>query len=298
MKERWRDILRVPEQGKIRDDTILARATVAVIVTILCLSAMTFGAYAYFADHVNSGSSAIQSARFEATVTVVNSDPNGEQPTPENGEIFTVSLKAGAVYTVTLSYAESTAKTGYCILTAEGSESYHTQQLGADQAVVGGRTDSISFQLTVSEDTKVTIASSWGTSSLYEGFARGEAGRLYVTDGSAVAITVHGLPDSADENDETETSAKTDETSTETDAETESVTEDTTETTAKAEETAPPEKSPVTVHVVAKGETLKEIAKNYGTTVDRIVAYNGIEDPNLIRVGKKIKIPPTDWVMP
>ena len=45
------------------------------------------------------------------------------------------------------------------------------------------------------------------------------------------------------------------------------------------------------VYTVQKGDTLSGIAAKYGTTYQKIAAYNGIANPNLIRVGQKIKIP-------
>ena len=48
-------------------------------------------------------------------------------------------------------------------------------------------------------------------------------------------------------------------------------------------------------HVVAKGEILGRISQiHYGTTkgVDRILAANGVTDPNKIKVGQKLLIPP------
>lgn len=42
---------------------------------------------------------------------------------------------------------------------------------------------------------------------------------------------------------------------------------------------------------VAKGDTLTKIAKKYGTTVDTLVALNGIKNKNLIYVGQIIKLP-------
>lgn len=45
-----------------------------------------------------------------------------------------------------------------------------------------------------------------------------------------------------------------------------------------------------TVHVVATGESLAVVAARYGTTVDALVAANGISDPNLIRVGQQIQV--------
>ena len=47
----------------------------------------------------------------------------------------------------------------------------------------------------------------------------------------------------------------------------------------------------VTVYTVKKGDTLSAIAAKHGTTYQKIAAYNGIKNPNAIRVGQKIKIP-------
>ena len=47
----------------------------------------------------------------------------------------------------------------------------------------------------------------------------------------------------------------------------------------------------VTVYTVKKGDTLSAIAAKYGTTYQKIAAYNWIKNPNVIRVGQKIKIP-------
>lgn len=44
-------------------------------------------------------------------------------------------------------------------------------------------------------------------------------------------------------------------------------------------------------HVVKAGETLSHIARNYDTTVEALVASNGIRDKNLIHVGQVLQIP-------
>ena len=46
-----------------------------------------------------------------------------------------------------------------------------------------------------------------------------------------------------------------------------------------------------TVYTVVAGDTLSKIAAMYGTTYQALAAYNGISDPNLIRVGQQIRIP-------
>lgn len=45
------------------------------------------------------------------------------------------------------------------------------------------------------------------------------------------------------------------------------------------------------IYTVKKGNTLSEIAVNYNTTVEKIVSLNNINNPNLIYIGQKIKIP-------
>lgn len=67
--------------------------------------------------------------------------------------------------------------------------------------------------------------------------------------------------------------------------------------TATPEATATPLPSPKPTavrrqHVVQDGETLSEIAERYGTTVEEIVALNGIQDPNAIAAGTVLEIPP------
>ena len=47
----------------------------------------------------------------------------------------------------------------------------------------------------------------------------------------------------------------------------------------------------IVIYIVKKGDTLWNIAKRFGSTVDDIVRTNGIEDPDKIQVGQKIYIP-------
>lgn len=45
------------------------------------------------------------------------------------------------------------------------------------------------------------------------------------------------------------------------------------------------------IHVVKKNETLGGIAQRYGVSIHSLQAYNGITNPNLLFIGKKLKIP-------
>ncbi|CAN5740526.1 hypothetical protein BH24CHL6_BH24CHL6_10060 [soil metagenome] len=51
-----------------------------------------------------------------------------------------------------------------------------------------------------------------------------------------------------------------------------------------------PEATP-TVHIVAPGDTIREIARRYGVAAQEIVALNQLQDRNLIMVGERLLIP-------
>lgn len=53
----------------------------------------------------------------------------------------------------------------------------------------------------------------------------------------------------------------------------------------------PQVKSGDKVHTVKRGDTLSAIAKKYNTTWRKLATYNHIDNPDLLHVGQKIKIP-------
>ena len=55
----------------------------------------------------------------------------------------------------------------------------------------------------------------------------------------------------------------------------------------------PPQNSSTVAYTVKKGDTLSEIAKRYGTTVNEIASLNNISNPNIIYVGQYLVIPTT-----
>ena len=45
------------------------------------------------------------------------------------------------------------------------------------------------------------------------------------------------------------------------------------------------------IHIVKRGDTVKSIAKKYGSRVKWIVDANQLTDPKRIKIGEKIKVP-------
>lgn len=44
-------------------------------------------------------------------------------------------------------------------------------------------------------------------------------------------------------------------------------------------------------HVVKRGDTLSGISKKYGISIDELANFNEIKNPNLIRIGQRIRLP-------
>jgi LysM repeat protein len=63
--------------------------------------------------------------------------------------------------------------------------------------------------------------------------------------------------------------------------------------TVGVENPSPSDPTGTRSHVVAKGETLTQIAKQYGVTVDEIEKANNIQDAKKLQIGQTIKIPPS-----
>lgn len=53
---------------------------------------------------------------------------------------------------------------------------------------------------------------------------------------------------------------------------------------------APTPQPSVEYYTIVKGDTLTKIAKKFGTTVNQLVAWNGIKNKNLIYAGQKIRV--------
>lgn len=63
---------------------------------------------------------------------------------------------------------------------------------------------------------------------------------------------------------------------------------------AAGEEPAPAEER---VHTVQPGDTLFRIGQQYGFTIEELVAYNSLANPDRLEVGQQIRIPPDGYTV-
>jgi len=69
-------------------------------------------------------------------------------------------------------------------------------------------------------------------------------------------------------------------------------------TVAGVENPAPADNPNTKTHIVAKGETLTQISKQYGVSVEEIEQLNKIEDAKKLQAGQTIKIPASQAASP
>lgn len=196
MKKLYNEFFYVPKHGKVRENVMMTRLAVTVVTMLLCLFAMTLTAYAYFSYNVSSGFNVIKSSNFDVSIQITDNESKVAVNKIDN-TTHTVCLEAGKTYSVTIDESEnSTANTGFCIVTAEVYPLvYHTQQLGADESVQGGRTEKIEFKLKVDASTVVNFISHWGTSSYYDEYKeKGDNDSLYITNGEVILMNITDTP--------------------------------------------------------------------------------------------------------
>ncbi len=224
MKELYNKFFRVPKYKRICDRVMRARVTLTLTVVIMCLAAMSISAYTYFSYNITSGPNIIKAAQFEAKASIQITQKNGEtveiNPITGNYQTHKAELEAGS-YIVEIAPTEnSTAKTGFVVITADGcKETYHTQQLGIDETAPNGKTSFIKFELTITDKTCVYFLAHWGTSSHYDTYKnKGEENELYIIDNDKIKMIVNNIVDvpksNETDNEETLPEDKTEKTDT------------------------------------------------------------------------------------
>lgn len=264
MKKLYQTFFYVPKYGKVQDRVMTARAVVSLSVILLCLASMAITAYAWFSYNITSDANRITSARFETNVVVLQEDGNEMPAVPLSDGSLLLELSSGKTYAVTVSLsADSTASTGFCIVSGEGIGDWHTWQLGVDGDI---QRQQLSFRLQPREDIRITIRDCWGTSS---GYANPNANNR-IGEGQTLVF-----PETAPIPEQTVPST-------------------TVPTTTVPETTVPSTTVPATsevTYVIQDGDHLTGIAERFGVSLEELCRINSIEDPNMIYVGEVLLIP-------
>lgn len=244
MRKLYNEFFYIPKHGKVREKVMLARMASMIAIVIMCLAAMSITAYAYFSYNITSGSNIIKAANFDANVSITIKDSSNDPVTvTKDGKVQTANLDAGK-YTIELTKGNSTADTGFCVISI-GDKTYYTDQIGVD--VKKDLTDAtVKFDLWLSYPTKLEVLSHWGT-SVYYGYGDDGRTEIFIVSDATVDLTTNTTSGEGQSETGTDQSEETTTTSTNTTTGTESsstqtpesTTASSTETTTPAETTTP-----------------------------------------------------------
>lgn len=195
MRKLYEEFFRICKHKKITDKVMLTRVAMTVVVIVICLISMAITAYGYFSHDITSASNTIKSANFETSVLVYINDGNTLTPITSDRKKFKLEgLEPGKTYTISIEATTlSTASTGFIVVWSEDcQEIYHTQQLGVDEVATGGKTEKITFAITVTNATDVILEARWGTSVYYDDYREnGDTNDLYITSQNDTIETIN-----------------------------------------------------------------------------------------------------------
>ena len=281
MKPKNERFLYVPRNQAVSNKTfnrIMLSSLLGILLCGICLASLT---WAWFSDSETGTANAVKAARFEAEITVL--EEGTERPLIPSAatvreEISGASaekevsylkyqLTAGKTYRVTVTATDRSDADlygGYCKIkcgAGDTLQAYFTVQFYPQSS---GKTNSVSFTVLAS-DTQNTLLllPQWGT---YAGTATAEHPLI----GNAADPTNHIINSIGNSTGGASVSA----------------------VQAGAVQTAE------TVYTVKQNDTLSSIAASYGTTAEKLAAYNGISDAKTLQIGQQINIPPAGYALP
>ncbi len=151
------------EDEKLTDRVFMRSIITSFFAIIMCIIMLGASTYAWFTTSINS-TSTIASASYVLSITAQGDEnkDNVSEPIYNSDKIdgnSVYTFKENVAYTITVTSVEkdTTGKTGYIKLKI-GDTVFVSQQIDRGQT--------ISFTLTYTEETKVTIIEGWGTSSV------------------------------------------------------------------------------------------------------------------------------------
>lgn len=205
MKKLCRNLFCFEKDSKITEYIINIRIVFSIGVITLCLAAMSFTAYAYYAYSIASSNNMIRSGSFDVVASAWVGDPSGEAvAVVANGErTYQATLLGNNTYYLTIQVTPESTATGFVIVEiGNGYATYHTQPLRNAENEIS---NTISFCITTSETVDVIFRANWGTSSMY-GY-HNENNPLYIVQDTTVTLSNPSNNNEMEQNTVTETSA-------------------------------------------------------------------------------------------
>lgn len=267
MKKRNNRNLYVPESGQIPESDgiirLLAPSFIGIIVCAVCLVGLTM---AWFSSNVEIQTNRIDTSVFVPAQIMVKDMATRTSVAPSGGKYV---LKKGKKYDIVLNgNAELGKASGYGIITLRKTDDSEETKLYTVPIKYDGTSKylSVDFYLQASDDCNMEISFGWGDNP---NSATVESNRTYTFPTGVPAMILHAQQESM--NGQQPDSVKP---------------EDSTN-----------HGSPST-YTVKSGDTLAGIAKEVGSTAEKLAAYNNIKDEDDIKAGTTLKIPPKDYEIP
>ena len=186
MREIFCDEFDERKQNKVHEKVLYRRIAFTVVCVLAYLFAMGVTAYAFFTTDVTSSSNIIKAATYAMDCKIAPKD--GSEPF----EAYSISLDGQEDFpkkyeiSIGIDKQNNTASTGFCVVEVliNGNTKpivYHTAQIWNENSKADGKSQSLTFTLTLNEAATVTFTPHWGTSSHYAEYQKsGNDGELYI----------------------------------------------------------------------------------------------------------------------
>ena len=163
MRKLYNEFFGVLKEGKVSEKTMFTYVAATVVIIVVCLTAMSLTAYAYFTADVGSSTSKIMAANYDLDIEIVKivDESTTEKVLPKETEDICYTLSEGT-YVITMKQSDqTTASTGYCGMKLSSGTTIYTQQIGVDQS---GNPEPICFTFENTGDPlDITFVPNWGT---------------------------------------------------------------------------------------------------------------------------------------
>ena len=179
---------------KITEKAFMQSLVVSVVGILICIVSLCSITYAWFSGTVSSGNNVLKSGSFDLKITAKDDTPTPLDLTKTNG-VWSGMFLPGKTYTVTLSVTDTSTVKGYCAIITKDETTYINTEVmkyiadgesaGLSEGTAENYKKTITFTLTVTEETTIKFSPRWGIPANSEG-------STVITDGCKVSVGADG----------------------------------------------------------------------------------------------------------